>query len=268
MAMKRKSRILLIVSLLFFGGLAAAYGYAWHYGAQLIRKQILALYDDAAKVGMRIDGDFPTVTGFPGPHVVRFSGRLTEGDAVLNLPDLRVRGLFLPGYTVTVSLPQGASLGGAADPAVFSLNDLDIRASIPLLIPASLNAEDLAVWQRNGGVIHVTRFYMRKESLTLNGKGDVTLDAQLQPAGAASVQIKGYIEFIDWLKSQGLLKDKSAMITGMVLTGLSRTDSQTGETYIKTDLKLKDRRLYVGPMGILTLPPVAWASRQQPAPLQ
>ncbi len=258
--MNRRTRLLLILSSVLVLAALGGYVYAWLYTAKLIRIQINDLYDDAARVGMRIEGDFPSVSGFPGPHIVHFSGKLVEGAQTLNLPDLRIRGLFLPGYNVSLSLPQGASLEGAADPVLFSISDLDIQAVVPILIPRSLTADDLAAWQRQGGFILVNRFHMRKESLSLDGTGRLTLDGQIQPAGTATVRITGYDAFLDWLKTKNILSDRQAAFAGIVLTGLSRTDHKTGDRVIKTDVSLKNRALYVGPLQVLEVPPVIWAS--------
>jgi hypothetical protein len=76
------------------------------------------------------------------------------------------------------------------------------------------------------------------------------------------LRVTGVMEFIDWLKDRGEIKEKQAAFAGMILTGLSRTDAETGETYLHTDLKLKNRTLYVGPLGVITLPPVTWASKR------
>jgi hypothetical protein len=246
---------------------ACLYTTAWFYAAGLIRLQLQNLYTDAARAGVTIDGAFPSISGFPGPHRVTFSGKIAAQGQTLDLPRLEIRGLFLPGRRIVIDLPQGAALE-AGNPALLSISSLTIKATIPVTIPASLQADDLLTWQRAGGQIVIDRVILKKDSLALNGTGTLSLDDNLQPTGALTAKITGAMDFLDELKQQKLMRGRDVSLAQIVLIGLSQTDKKTGEHYMQTMLSLKNQTLYVGPLSLLTLPALAWPSHHPPAPPQ
>lgn len=244
--------------------MTAAYTLFWFWSAQLIRAQIWILYADADTYNIEIQGDFPTISGFPGAHTVNFSGRIIGPDAGLVLPLLTIRGFFLPGQPVEVELPQGIALiGEYIDPDIWSLDRLHALVRIPDPLPKSDYAEDLHVWRHKGGRLEIMSAALQKGALNIDGEGVITLDEQLQPAGQLDLNVSGYIEFIAWMQQRHLIRSRDALIAGAVMAGLSSADANGGRT-VTMPLTLRNRQLSAGPLEIATLPALDWPQRDPP----
>ena len=237
---------------------AVLYVAAWFYAASLIRGQIDLLYRNARQAGVTITGAAPAISGFPGPHRVRFGGTVANGDMALTLPQLTIKGIFLPGHRVTVSLPQGATYSGPGSALFDSVDLLTLRFIVPATVPERLDENEIRTWQKSGAQISVESLELLKHDLLVKGSGTLGLDEHLQPEGEGNFRLTGFADFIVWLQSRKLLSDKSARIAQLVAQGLSQADQDDREPHMRAALTLKDRQVYVGPLLALTLPAIAW----------
>lgn len=245
--------------------LAGAYSYGWFWCADLIRREVRNALEEAAGSGIVVTGDFPTVSGFPGFHHVHFSGTVTDGATLLSLPRLEASGIFLPGFTITIQLPEGATLTGTdIDPKLWSVDRARLSGPIPKSLPASLDAPDMAAWQAAGGVLSVDDLQFAKGPLRITAKGAISLDAGLQPTGNLSAAIAGHMGFLGWLQQEHYIKREQALVAVMVLNGLSRPDPKIQEPVMQAELALKDGVLSAGPIRLAQLPPIVWAARNPP----
>jgi hypothetical protein len=252
----------LFVSAIIFCSLLT-YSGAWFFMAAQIREQIAALPEQAAKNGIVIDGAFSDVSGFPFSPAVHFSGRLRAPDSTLVIPDLLARGFPLPGQTIRLTAPQGAHLepgtnGRIVDSDLWAAQFISITGIIPSPLPRDGTIESLKIWRDEGGQIVITSFALHKETLDVKGRGVLTLDDALQPAGEVHAEIGGYEDFIGYLKRKNLIKRKQEFFVQAALGVLARTNPATGARYLAADLTLQKQELFLGPLEVLELSSVQW----------
>jgi hypothetical protein len=116
-------------------------------------------------------------------------------------------------------------------------------------------------WRDGGGTVELSRVEGRWGALTLAGEGTLALDGAFQPVGAFTARIEGYSETLDALRAAGALDGGAALAAKMTLTALARRDGEltgSGRPYLTLPVAIQDRRLYVGPVPLLTVPAVSW----------
>jgi hypothetical protein len=116
-------------------------------------------------------------------------------------------------------------------------------------------------WRDDGGTIELSRVEGRWGALALAGEGTLALDGAFQPVGAFTARIEGYSETIDALRAAGAVSGTNALAAKVALTALARRDGELtggGRPYLTLPISLQERRLYVGPVALLTVPALAW----------
>jgi hypothetical protein len=115
----------------------------------------------------------------------------------------------------------------------------------------------LARWRDDGGTVELSRIEGRWGALALAGEGTLALDNAFQPVGAFTARIEGYSETLDALRAAGALNGAAALAAKMALTALARRDGE-GRPYLTLPVAIQERRLYVGPVQLLTVPALSW----------
>ena len=118
-------------------------------------------------------------------------------------------------------------------------------------------AEALRRWRDDGGTVELGRIEVRYGALALVGEGTLALDGDFQPVGAFTARIEGYAETLDALREAGAMSGRDAFTAKMVLTALARREGE-GRPYLTIPLSLQERRLYAGPVALLTVPALSW----------
>lgn len=259
-------RLILIVTLAVFILSAIIYTGLWFWMAEHVRTQAESILAKAQEKEIVILTRRLEVRGFPFSHVVHFSGSISHADVTAEIPELRVKSLFLPGRPVEITAEQGFKVTRPEDAAIWSLDYLYIKGEIPKFIPESLTHEDLAAWKQAGGSLAIERLEARKQSLNVTGSGNLFLDDMLQPAGALQTRITGHFDFLIWLAENKYIETRETMLATAILSGLTRTDG--GESYMEVALTLQNRTLFVGPLQLVRLPLIVWGWRSPPDRLQ
>ena len=240
----------------------------WQYSANWFKCEIDNLYKHAEKSGVEFLGPKPVLTNFPFVPEIHYTVGIKAGNAAVMFPALRLRGYPIPFTTLQISFPQGVSLDGIADPAIWSLDALTAELAIPYRLPASFTQEDITKWQSTGGKIDVRDYLLQKQALESTGKGMFAFDENLQPIFLLESTVKNYESFIADQKDKGLIDGFPAAIGATLLNGLARTDEKTGEKIVHLDVSVKNRMLTVGPLQVLEFPLIVWDRRTPPAPRQ
>lgn len=245
---------------------AMAYTALWFSFKGEVEKTLRQTILQAAQEGVLLDGDFSPVTGFPGPYRTGFSGTMSFDGYTLRIPRAMLQSFFLPKTALTIDMPEGAAIEGTAEPDINNIDALYVSLTVPENLPAGVTRPQLQSWKDSGGSIGVHDYRVVKESLTVEGRGVFKLDDNLQPAGKLSAHLTGGIEFIAWLKDNGIIESKDAIIASAVLSGLAREDEKTGVRTVKAALTLQNRMLFLGPLRLLSVPPVEWPLPQPSLP--
>ncbi len=259
--MKKYVKIILPVVTLT---LISVYIGLWLYSAKWFQREIDNLYANAQEEGIEFLGEKPKLTNFPFVPQVVYHGGFKFGNTDLLFPQMILRGYPVPYTTLHLNFPLGISLGGIVDPKIWSLDQLDARLEIPYHLPPAFTYEDLQTWQQNGGKIDVRKYYLKKDALESNGKGQFALDERLQPIFELESTVEHYDVFIRDQKDKGLIEPFAAAVGTTILNGLAKTEDKTGDRVVHLRASVKNRLLSVGPLQALELPEIAWDRRTSP----
>lgn len=124
------------------------------------------------------------------------------------------------------------------------------------LSPGPLAAA-LAQWRDDGGTVDVRRFGLTYGPLVLAADGTLALDAAMQPIGAFTARAEGFFETVDALRTHGIIRSRDAITAKLVLGALAKR-SENGHTSLTVPLTIQDRRLFAGPVPLITIPPIPW----------
>jgi|GEM_PF-1244413 len=259
--MKTKTFIITLLCGLI-ASVVIGYSVFWFAVAGQIKHGIKDFYAQTKKDGISIEGPFPVISGFPGKHILTFTGKIGTSEIAVDIPALTLQGTPLPGEMIEITLPQGLSAssrkGPSIDSSVWSLDYLSLNGPVPQSFPASGTVEALRAWRDNGGAIAISQLVAHKESLRVTGNGRIKLDEHLQPDGYFNVMLRGHIAFLGFMEQKKLIDPKRALITSSVLNGLSGQDAESGERFIKGSLTAQNGKLLLGPIQVLSLPQIVW----------
>jgi hypothetical protein len=201
--------------------------------------------------------------------------------------DVRVAGLHLSGGRPPeeVSLANGRlrierPSNGAADHTTATLEaDLDaedLRLPNPRVAPLGRDLARLRFsgsvlgpippgplrpalmrWRDAGGTVKVARLETRYGPLAIGADGTAALDGAMQPIGAFTARIEGFIETIDALRERGLVRGRDALTAKIVLGALARR-SGDGPPALTIAVTMQDGKLYVGPVALMDMPQIPW----------
>lgn len=118
-------------------------------------------------------------------------------------------------------------------------------------------ADALRRWRDDGGTVELARIEGRWGALAVAGEGTLALDGDFQPVGAFTARIEGFSETLDALREAGAMSGRDALAAKLALTALARREGD-GRPYLTIPLSLQERRLYAGPVALLTVPALPW----------
>ncbi|MDP6804148.1 MAG: DUF2125 domain-containing protein [Rhodospirillales bacterium] len=156
----------------------------------------------------------------------------------------RVTDVLVPSV---LALPFGRSI---------ELIFLDARINGPVRDGRSPAA--LETWRDAGGTIDVDSLRLDHGPLRVQGEGTLALDADMQPIGAFTAQLRGFFDLVEALRAQGVVEARDAVMAKVVLGALAKRPDDGGPPVLNVPLTLQDRSLYVGPVRLTRFPPVRW----------
>ena len=158
------------------------------------------------------------------------------------ITDLRVPSAF--------GLPFGRSI---------ELIFLDARINGP--VPDDRWPAALETWRDAGGTIDVGALRLDHGPLRMQGEGTLALDADMQPIGAFTAQLRGLFDLVEALRARGIVAARDAVMAKVVLGALAKRPTDGGPPVLNVPLTLQDRSLYVGPVRLARFPPVRWPAQ-------
>ncbi len=273
MLKKLKIAFVLLSFVIVLGG--TAYCGFWFYMAYEIRKEVTAFIEQSGDKDIAFTGTKPDISGFPGPHEVTLSGRLSWLErVVIDFPQVKATGFFLPGQTIDIELPKGARLAEPQDQkGLWTIKSALLSAQIPENIPPDMTHESLRQWQASGGELVIEDLQIIRPDLELRGKGAFSLNNALQPEGKLDVRLERHLAFFETLQEAGVIEKKQALLFSTILAAASQTDEETGELYMNQTITLRNSTVFAGPVKVASLPVFEYPRknpdrRNPPAPPQ
>lgn len=173
-------------------------------------------------------------------------GFAVEPDQTALHAELSIRGIQLPD-----SIPSalGHRIEGVG---------LVVRTEGPL--PNPPNPLTLRAWSAAGGTLDVEALTLTWGPLSIHASGPLSLDADLQPSGLLTAEIRGALETIDGMVEAGLVnKQDVSLIRGLVQGMTIRGDGPDAGA-VKVPLAVRNQHIWVGPMKLLPIPKVTWGA--------
>jgi hypothetical protein len=157
------------------------------------------------------------------------------------LLDLNLEGLTLP-----LATPLGAEVQRLALEAAFAP------------APGGLDRGAARAWQQAGGQVAVPAFELRVGPLAATATAQIALDAALQPAGQATLRVRGLPEVLEALVAAGLLPARNASALRVGLALLQRPAPDGGPPRVELPLAVVGRRLTAAGFTLGELPVLDW----------
>jgi hypothetical protein len=93
----------------------------------------------------------------------------------------------------------------------------------------------------------------------LEAEGSAALDSALQPIGALTTRMWGVGAAIDALVASGSVRPREGATAKIVLHTMAKPPGPAGlPPEVQVPLTVQDRRLFLGPVAVAPVPPVAW----------
>ena len=155
-----------------------------------------------------------------------------------------------------VELPQGAA------PPSLGPRIARTEAEILLLgaVPTANTKTAMAEWRDAGGTLELDKLRLHWGEFQIEAQGSVALDRELQPIGALTTRMWGVGAAIDAMVSGGQVRARDGATAKVVLRSLAkpRDPTQNVPPEIDVSLTVQDRRLYLGPIPLASMPAIAW----------
>jgi len=155
-----------------------------------------------------------------------------------------------------IALPQPPNLTWPLGPGI-SMIALDAALTGPMPRSPVLITRATG-WRDGGGTLEVQHATLQWGPLDLSGSATLALDDHLQPMGAATAKIRGYIATLDGLASARIIPSQAAMAAKAVLGLMSHTPQDGGPPEVEVPLTLQNRSLSVGRIPLARLPEFSW----------
>lgn len=258
-------------------------GWRWHSGPVNARLAI------TAPTAPRVDlTGAHRITGLFAPSESGFDAQVHEGhlrlsftrNGVLDATHLRLTGAqFTPigasaplvtvaqadvATTHTNALHVTVGVRGLTVPTALpdlspTLDALDLTADLVGTIPGGPLRPALEHWRADGGALDIRNLSLVWAMVGAGGNGTLALDERLQPIGAFTVKFQGFFDLVAALTAKGLVEERDASLAKIVLGMLARP-GPSGQPELSLPLTLQDRKLYAGPVMLMTMPETTWRS--------
>ncbi len=210
--------------------------------ARAVTDLTLRGYDIAAQVQPGGFPVIPTLSGFI---------KLTTPDGTISvsIPNLRLRGFFSPYTRLRIDAEPGIYLTGPGTDAMWptwrQMEKVHLSFDIPPTVYAGMKA------------VPIHNFDITVDQSRFIGNGLLQLDSMAQPAGMMNMRIVGIDHVIEQVRKDGTIDKQKAMMLSALLRGFEQPDPETGAMAVTIPLTLRDRWLYVGPIMLWQIPPIA-----------
>lgn len=124
-------------------------------------------------------------------------------------------------------------------------------------LPQAITHAALAQWRDQSGTVELLDAKLRWGPLNLKGSGTVTIDEDMRPLGAGTVELRGFNETVQRLVETGAVKKQAGTMAQLVLGVLAKPATPGGEPVLNVPLTAQHGFLSLGPIKLLPIPPLA-----------
>jgi 1-acyl-sn-glycerol-3-phosphate acyltransferase len=252
------------VSFIFIWALTIiSYTGLWFFVKTLINNEIDQIYKNADYQGYVLVGKRPTITGFPGPYDIHWTGIIYGPEQLrLEVPHLNIHGFPVPTRPISVELTKGLIIEQKG--IVEKIDHFLLDFIVPKDFPSPITEKKIQQWQKNGGKIDINHLDVSKDLIKIKGYGAFFLDENLQIAANLQYKIYGFERLLSTLKEQNNLSGLQLMLAYKLTNTLSQIDPVTSEKFVKIPVTIQNRNLYLGPVLAAHLNAIRWPNDNPP----
>lgn len=223
---------------------------------------LLRLEKDNAIQGVTVTAKNMTIQPPAGAAPAVIGSLLAEGKAI---PIIGQADSHTPTYEGSLTLSQTTLPPDMAPPIGTTLNLLEIRGKLLGLFDGQSLREKMGKWRDAGGVAEVEHFYLDWAPLRMAAAGTLALDDQMQPVGALSSQIQGFLEAAEGLYKGKVMRARDLTLARVVLGSMA--EDKGGVLTLTTPVSLQGGKVLLGPVTVMDLPTIAWPGPASPREL-
>lgn len=175
-----------------------------------------------------------------------------------NRPTTPPRDYRDPGLTVSSSVQQIRVPDGVKAPLGQTLDRLTLAGSIMGPLPIPVGRDSLASWREAGGIVELKNLGLAWGPVAADVEGTLALDKQLQPQGALTGKIVGFVQAIDALFATGQMRPNAANLAKAAMGLLARKETPNGPPVLTTPITIQDRTIFLGPVKLVQIPVIEW----------
>lgn len=116
--------------------------------------------------------------------------------------------------------------------------------------------EKVAKWRDAGGAAEMDHFYINWAPLRLAATGTLALDDRMQPVGALSTQIQGFLEAADGLYKAKAMRARDLTLARVVLSSMA--EAKNNIPTLTMPMSLQNSQILLGPVTVVQLPMIHW----------
>ncbi len=161
-----------------------------------------------------------------------------------------------PGQQIVLRIDNLLINGMEDFPLGSRIESFDLSTTLHGTIRRLPAADTLHEWRSNGGYVDIDALHLDWGPGTIDGDGRLALDALLRPEGIIDTRITGYREILAALITAGRIDPDAGRTISFAIDLLARED-ENGRRYIGLPLTADNGGLYLGPVYLLSLRPVA-----------
>jgi hypothetical protein len=134
-----------------------------------------------------------------------------------------------------------------------------LNAQLTGRLPPGQPLKDAVVaWRDQGGTLEIRELSGIWGPLTIAAAGTLALDGNMQPQGALNARARGYNETVDALVNAGLVNRRAGANVKVAFGVLGKQPQGGGPPEITVPVTVQNSWIYLGPVGLLPIPPLAW----------
>jgi hypothetical protein len=126
------------------------------------------------------------------------------------------------------------------------------------LPPGQPLKEAVVAWRDQGGTLELRELSGIWGPLTIAAAGTLALDGNMQPQGALNARARGHNETIDALVNAGLVNRRAGATVKVAFGVLAKQPQGGGPPEITVPATVQNSWIYLGPVGLLPIPPLVW----------
>lgn len=183
---------------------------------------------------------------------------LTALDVDYARPGLFEGGADAPTHTVRATLTSLRLPSVVRGPFAPEITDARLEAAVLGPLKTDRPMEDaLRDWRNEDGRLLLDRLTVNWAPLALDSSGSLVLDSAMQPEGAISARISGFMTAIDSLAAQGLIRGRDATMAKVLLSTMA-SPNPGGEPVLDLPVVVRNGAVWAGPIALMPLPRLPW----------